>query len=95
MATTKPNPRRGDLEASDECRHSARISENPPPIMVETGLAGWGARIRTWEWRNQNPLPYHLATPHRLLMNRARTIATRARPINGPCACGRQGPEVI
>jgi hypothetical protein len=32
---------------------------------AETGLAGWGARIRTWEWRNQNPLPYHLATPHR------------------------------
>jgi hypothetical protein len=30
----------------------------------KTGLAGWGARIRTWEWRNQNPLPYHLATPH-------------------------------
>jgi hypothetical protein len=26
---------------------------------------GWGARIRTWEWRNQNPLPYRLATPHR------------------------------
>ena len=23
---------------------------------------GWDARIRTWEWRNQNPLPYHLAT---------------------------------
>src|SRR5258708_32978482 len=22
---------------------------------AETGLAGWGARIRTWEWRNQNP----------------------------------------
>src|SRR5712672_1121217 len=22
---------------------------------VETALAGWGARIRTWEWRNQNP----------------------------------------
>ncbi len=27
--------------------------------------AGWGARIRTWEWRNQNPLPYRLATPQR------------------------------
>ena len=40
MATTKPDPRRGDPEASDECRHSARISENPPPITVETGLAG-------------------------------------------------------
>ena len=25
---------------------------------------GWGAWIRTREWRNQNPLPYHLATPH-------------------------------
>jgi hypothetical protein len=25
---------------------------------------GWGARIRTWEWRYQKPLPYHLATPH-------------------------------
>jgi hypothetical protein len=23
----------------------------------------WGARIRTWEWRLQRPLPYHLATP--------------------------------
>jgi hypothetical protein len=28
-------------------------------------MTGWGARIRTWEWWNQNPLPYHLATPHR------------------------------
>ena len=32
--------------------------------------AGWDGRIRTSEWRNQNPLPYHLATsqcapPHR------------------------------
>ena len=25
---------------------------------------GWGARIRTWEWRYQKPLPYRLATPH-------------------------------
>src|SRR5260370_6786391 len=29
----------------------------------KVGMAGWGARIRTWEWWNQNPLPYHLATP--------------------------------
>jgi hypothetical protein len=27
-------------------------------------FAGWGGRTRTSEWRNQNPLPYHLATPH-------------------------------
>jgi hypothetical protein len=26
--------------------------------------SGWGGRTRTSEWRNQNPLPYHLATPH-------------------------------
>src|SRR5215813_9594959 len=25
--------------------------------------AGWGGRDRTSEWRNQNPLPYRLATP--------------------------------
>src|SRR5271165_318568 len=29
-------------------------------LYVETG---WGGRIRTSVWRNQNPLPYHLATP--------------------------------
>ena len=27
---------------------------------------GWGGRIRTSEWRDQNPLPYHLATPQHL-----------------------------
>ena len=30
----------------------------------EEEKTGWGARDRTWEWRNQNPLPYRLATPH-------------------------------
>ena len=48
-------------------------AENAPHVSgmirypcVRNGLRlfGWGARIRTWEWRNQNPLPYHLATPH-------------------------------
>jgi hypothetical protein len=27
------------------------------------GMRGWGGRIRTSVWRNQNPLPYRLATP--------------------------------
>ena len=36
--------------------------------------AGWGARIRTWEWRHQKPLPYHLATPQKRLQTR-RNIA--------------------
>ena len=48
-----------------------------------TGLVGWGARTRTWEWRNQNPLPYHLATPQ--FRNRplgGRTIAAPRGTIN-------------
>jgi hypothetical protein len=30
---------------------------------VAAVIGGWGARIRTWEWRYQKPLPYRLATP--------------------------------
>jgi hypothetical protein len=26
----------------------------------------WGGRIRTYEWRYQKPMPYHLATPQKL-----------------------------
>ncbi len=26
-----------------------------PELTMQTALAGWGARTRTWEWRNQNP----------------------------------------
>ncbi len=32
-----------------------QFSETPVKI-------GWDGRVRTSEWRNQNPLPYHLAT---------------------------------
>ena len=35
-----------------------RIDESPPPQKF-----GWGGRIRTSVWRDQNPLPYRLATP--------------------------------
>src|SRR5512135_790663 len=28
--------------------------------------SGWGGRDRTYECRNQNPMPYHLATPQKL-----------------------------
>src|SRR5262249_8544177 len=52
------------------------------PILARA--TGWGARIRTWEWRNQNPLPYHLATPHRArhAASARRTILADASPIN-------------
>ena len=36
------------------------------------GRIGWGGRVRTSEWRNQNPLPYHLATPQQALRSRER-----------------------
>lgn len=29
-------------------------------------LISWGGRTRTYEWRLQRPLPYHLATPQKL-----------------------------
>lgn len=32
-----------------------------------SGRPGWGGRDRTSEWRNQNPLPYHLATPQQAI----------------------------
>ena len=35
---------------------------SPTRCGSESRRIGWDARIRTWEWRNQNPLPYHLAT---------------------------------
>jgi hypothetical protein len=55
--------RRGAFFAEDLLlriqRHGAEWGKCPK----KATLAGWGARIRTWEWWNQNPLPYHLATP--------------------------------
>ncbi len=40
---------------------------------------GWGGRDRTYECRNQNPVPYHLATPQR-----SKPTAARGRPRTGP-----------
>src|SRR5258708_31678201 len=37
---------------------SFAIDESSPPQKF-----GWGGRIRTSVWRDQNPLPYRLATP--------------------------------
>ena len=50
----------------NEFRNDEAGSNSSDEIMLcFNNLLGWGARIRTWEWRNQNPLPYHLATPQR------------------------------
>src|SRR5690606_24933948 len=47
---------------------------------------GWGARIRTWEWRDQSPLPYRLATPQEIFFDprrrspRVLTLRKQPRP---------------
>ena len=51
---------------------------------------GWGARIRTWEWRNQNPLPYHLATPHRAVGLPIRPLGPVGRPHHSGVMSGDQ-----
>lgn len=45
---------------------SFKIKEIDPSISI-SGQNGWGGWIRTNGWRNQNPLPYHLATPQQTI----------------------------
>ncbi|AMO48547.1 hypothetical protein AKI40_2142 [Enterobacter sp. FY-07] len=37
-------------------------------------LCGWGTRIRTSEWWNQNPLPYRLAIPQKCVRKSKRLL---------------------
>src|SRR4029453_16857805 len=53
---------------------------------------GWGARIRTWEWRYQKPLPYHLATPQRASIESSAAITHLTRVINMARAAPGGGP---
>ena len=50
-------------------------------------LIGWGGRIRTSVWRNQNPLPYHLATPQ------PRPVRWHQRRTGNPTPAAPQGPS--
>src|SRR5271154_723759 len=55
------------------------IDNEPNPLFCDIDLAqnGWGGRIRTSVWRDQNPLPYRLATPQ--LDNQSSAHARRRR----------------
>src|SRR6266849_1461630 len=57
--------RYGDRATRRICAVSEGLLLEVIKLFKNKDLYGWGARIRTWEWRNQNPLPYHLATPQR------------------------------
>jgi hypothetical protein len=51
----------------------AGVSEALPEITLETGLAGWGGRTRTSEWRNQkSPERFDLTKLFSQLMVKAR-----------------------
>src|SRR4051794_35460022 len=52
-------------------------------------MDGWGARNRTWEWRNQNPLPYRLATPHQCAARRTLMAKPGGRNISAATAAAR------
>ena len=61
-------------------------------ILLQAGRpAGWGGRDRTSEWRNQNPLPYRLATPQQAPGN-DRTQAVRKTPLLRCRSIGGVGP---
>src|SRR5215468_2262152 len=69
LRDTRPERRVGRQLRHTETRPFLRTAPNHRLSgfivwLAETGLAGWGGRTRTSEWRNQNPLPYHLAAPH-------------------------------
>jgi hypothetical protein len=82
--TWKIGPNSGTLETKERARHPvfAGFLAYSAHKNRETGLVGWGARIRTWECRNQNPVPYHLATPQRIAAMNADRITAAALPIN-------------
>ena len=39
------------------------FKENQRGVFIAHSFEFWGGRIRTYGWRYQKPLPYHLATP--------------------------------
>ena len=81
-------------------RGTARVSRLGPLKPWPSRPDGLGAWIRTRECRNQNPVPYHLATPqHRLCPLRPppttlfeaagrRTLSAKRRFGNEPAFCG-------
>ena len=74
---------RSNGDGAGGCQHGTSALRGEPGPARECGRSnpeprpGWGGRIRTSAWRNQNPLPYHLATPHHA---RERTIVRAVPP---------------
>ena len=60
---------RGVSVAGEES--SVEMGSNGVAPLVSVRL-GWGGRNRTYVWRDQNPLPYRLATPQAYIVMGAR-----------------------
>src|SRR5207248_5109652 len=55
-----------------QMRSNAPARTKPFRWLIQKLGIGWGGRDRTSEWRNQNPLPYRLATPQQAFGNGGR-----------------------
>jgi hypothetical protein len=57
-------------------------SHTPGCCIVETALAGWGGKIRTSAWRNQNPTNSHFQSEHILMcINHLARTSEHGRPV--------------
>ncbi len=54
------------MKGSSDVRRRIIRWEDCSTMEADFGTVGWGGRIRTYVWQDQNPLPYHIATPQRI-----------------------------
>src|SRR6185437_7483341 len=63
------------------------VNLSPLGMRLSHKLDGWGGWIRTNVWRDQNPLPYHLATPQHV-----QALQTACAGLVAPAKCPGQAP---
>src|ERR1700735_53960 len=56
------------------------LGSSPVDEPLQPQKFGWGGRIRTSVWRDQNPLPYRLATPQLGINNQRNAQSILCRP---------------
>src|SRR5882762_2995814 len=62
--------------------------------IAPTTKNGWGGRIRTSVWRDQNPLPYRLATPQ-LVINDQRLAKADSQPVANLATTGNSSIPLL
>ncbi len=53
------------IESRTKANRAMSFDYRPVCRCITSVFFGWGTRIRTSEWWNQNPLPYRLAIPQK------------------------------